>query len=404
MHILLFFINLFFLSQIQTNQETITPNAFCSVPVADLIGAPIRTFFSIEQATTQELYERIPYSETRRSHGSPRIAQLLFNQAVEILAIKGDEVKIKVPDMYYGDGTKMYNTYWTQSSCITPLTKPLVKGVPLPHTKTVILTCALTHPMQKMTYSAGTCFVKTGKQKRTSLECFYYNSTTKTIETLWIKKDSLRTCQPPKKEIRKAFIVLLKTWAHQKNGFIPYVFGGCSIGKPLKNNTFFEKHITFTKKPCTFFERPDAPTPRIGIDCARLFARAFQTLNITWSALNSKAFKMQLRSLHSYEKPQIGDFIYFSGHIAVISDVKKGLLIEARSYQDGYGKVHEIPFSEQFQNIHTIKDLQHAAQTKKRVVRLNNSGKKSQSIDDLEILKFPDQYQSSSLPIIFIFY
>lgn len=365
-----------------------TSNAFCSVPVADLLGGPIASFFTLPSKSTAQLYEHIPFSEGRGDYGSPRIAQLLFNQPVEIIMRTKDEVKIRVPGLYYGNGKKLHNTYWTQAHNITPLHKKLVHGVPLSAADTLIITHALRHPITKSVYSAGTVFKTTGKQTQHTCQVYSYNPTKKSIETVWIPKQVINRTSH-KKDIRTTFITLLKKWTYPQHGFIPYVFGGCSISQPLTNPTFYTQKVTYTAtKPCTFYTRPTDSYPHTGVDCARLFARAFQTLGKQWNAYNSKAFRMLLRPLTQQETPQKGDFIYFPGHIAVISDTKKGLLIEARSYQDGYGKVHEIPFSEQFEGIYTLQDIHKAAYTKKRVARLNNSGKKCQFIF-LEILKFP---------------
>ena len=42
------------------------------------------------------------------------------------------------------------------------------------------------------------------------------------------------------------------------------------------------------------------------------------------------------------EKLAMGDLVVTQGHVFVVSDVEKSLLIEATGYGDGYGRVHEI--------------------------------------------------------------
>ena len=98
-------------------------NGFCSVPIADLIGAPIASFFKTKNPA--QAYSQIPYGDKRGDFGCPRIAQLLLHEPVIILEKKGAEVKIKVPYLNYPSGKTMHDTYWTLASNITTLTPPI---------------------------------------------------------------------------------------------------------------------------------------------------------------------------------------------------------------------------------------------------------------------------------------
>ena len=73
----------------------------------------------------------------------------------------------------------------------------------------------------------------------------------------------------------------------------------------------------------------------------------------------------------------------------MISDIQKGLLIEARGYNHGYGILQEIPFFEQFQNIFSTQDLKDAYLHKTPINRLNKAGEIVQKINDLQIMKLP---------------
>ncbi len=358
-------------------------NGFCCVPLADLLGGPINDFFST--LSIEKAYTQLPYGESRGTLTSPRTAQLLFNQPVIIKEQRGKEVKIEVPYLTYSLGKHTHFTYWTLASNITKLTKKNKPYVPLNGNNTF----TLRHPMtlKGKTYAAGTQFViEKSKQHRTQV--YAYNPTIKEIIKLSIKNNSRITPPQDFKGKQKLLVQLCKEWAHQKDGIIPYVFGGASIGTPLRQDSFIKTKVNFTKgKQSTFFTRKDSKTPLFGIDCSRIFTRAAHMVNLPLHATNTKELRRVLRPLKKDETIENGDIVVWNGHVAMVSDAKKGLLIEARSYDSGYGKVHEIPYHEQLKDITSTQKLVNAHFSKQRITRLKKDGTKNHFVYDLEILK-----------------
>lgn len=358
-------------------------NGFCSVPVADLLGGPIHDFFTIK--STKKAYKKLPYAEKSNNFSSPRIAQLIFNQPVIIKEQRAEEIKVEIPYLRYASTNGSHFTYWTLASNITRLTNQNKIFTPLHTEKWFTLKQAVT--LKGNTYSAGTKFVCAKKQKYT-ITVYVYNSNTHKPEKIRIKKNLGITPPEHFEDKKQLFVSLCKEWANPKNGFIPYVFGGLSIDHPLQDDTYTTKKASFTKpKPSIFYTRPHEPTIKTGIDCARMVLKAAEMSGLPLYAINTKELRKTLRPLKKDEPVEDGDIIIWKGHAAIISDAQNGLMIEARSYDSGYGKIHEIPYYKQLQGITTTQKLMEAHFNKLPLTRLNKDGSKSHLIYDLEILK-----------------
>ena len=187
----------------------------------------------------------------------------------------------------------------------------------------------------------------------------------------------------------RAFISHLKSWAHPVSGKIPYVFGGNSIQTFYKPTAFTYKEFVFQDKKKTFYHRDkkDKAAPCAGIDCSHLVARAAHIAGIPYFARNTTTIMKDLSPLTKKDTVENGDLLVWKGHVAILSDIEKGLLIEDRGYSHGYGIVHEIPFSEQFKNITTIAQLKDAYFNNRPIIRLNKKGEKVETIYNLQIMK-----------------
>lgn len=368
-------------------------NGFCSVPVADLLGGPINDFFSTKP--TEKAYQQLPYAEKTGHFSSPRIAQLLFNQPVIIKEERKAEVKIEVPYLKYANKNSFHWSYWTLKSNIQLLSSKNKKYLPLTGAKNFTLKESCT--LKGITYSAGTHFV-IAKEYKNTYSVFVYNPKKNTFELVKIKKN-LGIHAPVKfKDKQKLFVDICKEWANKKNYFIPYVFGGLSVNTPLKKTNYFTKEVHFTKKkPSIFYERPGNKKVKEGLDCARMILRAAQMSGLPLKAINTTALRKTLQPLKKHEAVENGDILIWKGHVAMISDVKKGLIVEARSYDSDYGQIHEIPYSQQLKDITSTQKLVDAHFAKPRITRLNKDGKKSHFIYDLEILKLSSLQKNNLL-------
>ncbi len=350
------------------------PNGYCKVPVADLLGAPIKTFYKEKSEDhVQELYNLIPSNNCSKI--CPRIGQLLYNDPVEIIQYKDNEVMIRTPQWRYAahNNEKLYTSYWTLASNISPFTEKTASAHPctIPFEASNQTIIVINKPWYckktKTLYSLGTRFVLDNTHQKTSndyyLAFYEKNGSIKKIHIPHthsnIEKNNNCT------EARLLFIDYVRSWAHE-NYPIRYVLGGASYTKttPLQSKT------------------------RIGFDCIKMIMRAAHLAGIPLYTANSLALSKTLRPLNDNEMLENGDIIYFTGHVAVITDKDKGLLAEARSYTEHEsGRVHEIFFNEQFKDIKNCSDLIQAYKTRKKIVRINEHGEKSYVINHIKLFK-----------------
>jgi hypothetical protein len=114
---------------------------------------------------------------------------------------------------------------------------------------------------------------------------------------------------------------------------------------------------------------------------------AAQIAGLPYYCKNSHVIAKTLRPLNSGEKIEEGDIIWYSGHVMVVSDAKKNLVIEAIGYDSGYGRVHEISIDRVFQGIHNFDGLRPCHFKNKFTRRLRQDGSAWRSIYHLKILK-----------------
>ena len=84
------------------------------VPVADLVGQPMKSFYKNKKPTSS--YAELPWAASGADHFlvCPRLHQALFNEVVELCEEFGQEARIRLSNIYY---TTMKNTtpqrdYW----------------------------------------------------------------------------------------------------------------------------------------------------------------------------------------------------------------------------------------------------------------------------------------------------
>ena len=437
--------------------QNFIPDAFCSVPVADLLSSPLCNFFTTQDS--EEAYQLLPYAE-KQSITCPRIGQLLFNEPVKIIKTCDQEVEVLLEHMHYvlpGTGGKKRFSYWMLKKNLTPITPLCEHALPppflkhnttlntpqqanthahdnfSPHTQAhkqelkntetpsvICLHMPYYDPITNQTFSAGTRFVCAHPQEFDSINVHTQELTHHNLPVLvydrqlektrvitipdcyWIK-EKRRT----KQQQRIVCIKILKNWAHltrdihfetsenfpeySNTSYVPYVIGGASISTFITKNTFSLTPSTHTHQKSRYYTRHtntcSPEYPLTGSDCTHLVLRAAQLAGIPFTAGNSLAQLQELKKFSDLDNPEPGDLIYWKGHVAIISDTTKNLLIEARSYQDGYGVILEIPYNQELKDIFTTNDLVRAYHDKKEITRLHKSGKKCQTIHKIMLLK-----------------
>lgn len=383
--------------------------AVINVPIADLIGQQMITIFP--DISADQAYKNISVCGGDISFltACPRLHQLLYNEIVTVNKIVADEACISISHAYCLNcpSSLPHTTYWVLKKNLTFLDDLIKKKIDISHipaaidfsdkhhtilTNNQIIT--LKEPqydsMVKIHFSAGTRFIKTPrelKRKASTIEVYAINYDTlkEYIIKIPIKKCIFNKNIETNKERIADFVDLLKKWCQQKKGWIPYVWGGTSFTR-LSHTEFKEVTQTGPRGDYSFYEyEKDTQSPKSGFDCSGIILRAAQICSIPYFSKNTTTIAQCLSPLKVDEQLQEGDLILIKGHVMVISDMKKNLLIEARGYNHGYGKIHEIPLNQVFDGIETYNDLLNAFHEKKIIKRKDKNGKIRDSFSNLRL-------------------
>jgi cell wall-associated NlpC family hydrolase len=371
-------------------------------PIADAVGSPIKTL-SPEKSPTQA-YAQLPLCayEPLVSSCCPRLHQLLFNEIGTVVKEEGQEVLIQVTNCFYITQTNNtpHHSYWTLKKNILSFNSLEEKGVdthnfppPIsfqdPGSATNQRVGTLVKPWHdattQRTYSAGTRFLKTTEQPDenfTTVHIFDPSQNefvTATVPNTYLVDATANTTQK-KLEL---FVHILKNWAHQDNGAIPYVWGGCSF-----TQTTDQPYTQLHKDSYSFYEiKGFEYTPRPGLDCSNLILRAAQLAGIPFFFKNSHTTAVNLKQLTSNDQLAPGDIIWIPGHVLIVVDVNKNTLIEARGYKyKGQGKIQEIALNQVFKKIDSFDQLVDAKNAKRSLERLGADGSVVEVIKNFKLL------------------
>ncbi len=375
------------------------------VPVADLVGQPLTTFYPSQAVKIS--YKALPWSCYRAHYeANARLHQLLFHEQVKIIERRGNEICVEVPHVYYttSNNPVAQTQYWTHAKNILSLKNLSARGVDIRRLPPPINfrndvsqknaeIISLTEPWHDqntgVTFSAGTRFLKARKHPKPGMIVVYaLNPHSSTIGQLSLPCTAAYTIgNKTMRQQTKDFISILRKWATHDKGCIPYVLGGCSYTEVHSKNIFKTKRSHVTKRPLLYYERPAARAVKTGFDCSNLILRAAQMVGIPYYFKNTHTLSQALGALAPKEVITEGDLIWMPGHVIIISDVKKNLIIEAHSYDGGYGKIHEMPLEKTFKDIHTFTELQAACNAQKKLKRLASNGSIEQTYNQFKILK-----------------
>ena len=186
---------------------------------------------------------------------------------------------------------------------------------------------------------------------------------------------------------RQQFVALVRSWAHQANGFIPYVWGGCSFTHTSWPHTFDE--IETDNNQSYFALKNYLHTPKPGLDCSGLVYRAAQLVGIPYFCKNTFTIEHTLTRLQPGQQLREGDLIVVPGHVMIVSDIANNLLVEARSYHHGHGKVHEIELGKVFKDITSYTDLAAAYSSKAPLYRIDSNGKARDTFTQFALMQLP---------------
>ncbi len=354
------------------------PQAVITVPVADAVMR------RMGECNIQGYYD-LPYAEIIDSEAEicERGYQLLFNERVGIIERQGDEVRVCVPHIYYqpARAEKPLSSYWMLASNLTLLSElernncvtslfPTVKHVD----SAAVITheIALRYPWsyKGVTYSAGTRFTILNEHDDVIVINVFNNN-----ECAWEQAEiPVDVCVVAKdrsiEESISLMLTIVHSWAHCTYGVIPYVWGGASFTHVVKDEQYIIKRSGITFIP----DREEVEYPKTGFDCSCIISRAAQLCNLPYWWGDSVTIQLHGIPVTKEKGIRAGDIIWIPGHVMMVSDIDNGLLIEARGYGSGYGKVHEISISEIFEGIDNYQDLFAAFEQQLPLAVLNSQG------------------------------
>lgn len=361
-------------------------------PVADLVGEP---------CSSEAAYKQLPWAARGSDYAAcPRIHQLLFHEIVEILEKRGEEIKVRVPNLFYQTTQTVIpqTEYWTCAKNIKKLSTikkadraklpiPISFKRPMKTNRSIATLIAPYHDKKTgMTFSAGTRFLCCAStQRKAHVPVYRFNPKRGNCERIAIPKKQLYQANN-KNEPHADLVKILQRWAHSR-GTIPYVWGGCSFTETHKENTF----SAVPSKKGGFYSRPEDKkrNPKTGFDCTGIVARAAQIVGLPYFLKNSYTMARNLPMLRPGEHLRPGDIIWIPGHVLVITNTKNNVVVEAHAYASGYGRVHELPIGNVFKGMKTFGDLENAFRKRVTLYRLSSKGAVFARYPEWKLLRIP---------------
>lgn len=364
--------------------------ALVTVPVADLMGEPI---IALQKPWLPAFgYDTLPHSSGINGRAAcPRMHQLLFNEVVDVLETKNDEVKVEISSAFFIPHNRQQPqiTYWMQARAITPTSHiKLHKHCLIPptitfhqpssmHNKSIIVLIAPWYDAKTgMTFSAGTRFVRIERpQRKKTISVWRFNPSTKVCEPVEIPSTHCTLSSDTSiAHCVQHFIVLLRSWAQQHDGIIPYVLGGTSLTRRLCDEPIVPEVSPTDSSVQWYARKNDRHTPKCGLDCSGLILRAAQIAGIPYFCKNTTTMMKVLQPLGPTTPIKNGDLICIPGHVLIAVDIGNNMIVEARSYEHGYGKVHELPLNKVFKDVTTFQDLMQIYRTRQPIERIDIQG------------------------------
>ena len=373
--------------------------ALVKVPSTDLsLGRLSRC-----QSSPYTYYNEFPYAPDKGPASCLRFHQLKFNELVKVRTRLENEVECEVQHFFYrGHDKKEYKTAWVLKRDLVFLndlpSKTILAHIPPPYrmndhvsryNKNILtLTAPWVERATGNTFSAGTRFVRCPSKDRKNSYAIFVIAGDLLRSTVRYVPRSLALVAYPHNASQAAtlFVQLLKGWAHERDGIIPYVFGGCSYnGRIIPRGFSLVSHVR-SGEEVSYWQRKNVQLQSLsGFDCSSMILCAAQICGIPYFYKNTFTLCYAMETLKKQESLQAGDIIWYWGHVMVVSDVKKNLLIEAVGYDVGYGRVHEISLDKVFKQISTYPELIAAYHKGAPLERLHSSGRPLKAVYDLKI-------------------
>ena len=374
-----------------TSNDFFAYPAIIAVPVADVLAGSVESF-----EKDASLYYQMPYSPESTVASCPRAYQLLYNEVIDVIEEKEHEYKIIHPGAFYLKNNVPCGEFYItkQSACkiaaedlpFIPSMPDAEQGLAFCSENDVVLIDSFNHG--NVVFSAGTRF----KVYHMDADCCYVYCG---AETCKIPKKLLFTCDNTLSYQDRVvrFIEVLRRWAHNDAGFVPYVLGGASVTYRIPENIAAEL-IEKDSQTVWQYSGYDHAT-KSGMDCSDLIIRAAQIAGLPFFYKNTATMEHFLKNSTEHDHVEVGDIIWYKGHVIVIADLVHNTCIEARGYSAGYGKVQEIPVGALFEGINTFDDLKLACLSNKELAVLKWNGEVDKRISTFKILKLKSMWSKA---------
>lgn len=361
------------------------------------------------------------YLAGSKSELAPRVRQDLSNKNNNLQNISADNNLIVNLESL---GQEYRNSFWTLKTNLIPVKDLTDLGInlsklPVPinfknnfktpslaidDTNKVTLITPVIDPVTQRSYSVGTSF------KIVGFESDYARTSKNLGLPVWVLKNSsnniLKLTQivlpagsyivhTPKNFVaqKQDFVNLIKSWTQFNTGFVPYVYSGASLINTCATGQCLIKNSQNILGQPGYIRENYIQEPSAGLDCSCLISRAAQIVGIPYFYKNSATIERNLIEIRDINQLEAGDFIWHVGHIMVVSDVARGLMVEARGYRQGFGCLHEIPINKIFYGINSYVDLLNCIKSNQVVRTLDNQGNFFGQIAKFKLLKFePSKY------------
>lgn len=364
------------------------------VPVADLVGTPLKN---------ASAYKHLPVCGAKPNAfaNCRRLHQLRYLDVVEVTSEEKDQAQVTVSNLFFvpNGSDKKQTSYWTLkknlyrlpdgeagATLLASLPQPINFEKPTPPQSNVItLILPYYDATTGQTFSAGTRFVAQSFDKESAtITVALLHPTTHQLISTTIPQTHCIFPVTDKERQRKNFVKLVRLWAHNQLGMIPYVWGGCSFVFASPELSF---HEVATGERSSHYEIPDnQATPKTGFDCAGLVTGAAQAVGLPYFYKNTTTLASHLAPLAPGEHVRDGDLLWTPGHVMIASDCERNLLIEACGYASGWGRVREVALNQVFKNIETFEDLEKLFATKKPLKRIDKAGNVSSTYPTFKLL------------------
>lgn len=343
---------------------------YICVPVADLITQP----FELKKKPIADLYKTISLSPERHKNSCLRAHQAIFNEKVEILDYKNEQIYIALTNCYAVNMPRQMPTvakFWTRANWVVTEQTLEQAGIdlsifpePFSHHTLIINTEVITlivpwyDAVTNKIYSAGTRFVTIPARSSDDyyMVVLYDCEYKKNVYSMVDKSRAFPSFYKSRSEQKRLFVALLRQWCSLDQS-IPYVWGGTSFTYTTDSNSVILEEQLNNNKIAYWNDPSISIRPYAGFDCSGLLLRAAQIVGIPYFCLNSTSALYSLKPLSSADILEEGDIIWAPGYLAVVSSITNNQLIEAQGYGRGYGSVHEISLEKRFKDISTWDDF-----------------------------------------------